>query len=301
VRLLSPTLLSPDGNSASRSRLSFSEFPARVVAHGLDKVHVVVGSTDRERHEGAHAFAATELDADVLGELVHIRRQSVSGSIRDLVRIGDLCAVLARAASSVDVAALGGTGMCVADVSVEESMLTDDLILVGGADTNVFIALFSVAHEKAFGTRPPVRYSGDSSRYFTCDEFISELSGSRYRRLEESGSMHCGYVLFCRNPWNDDRTVTVVSGIRSTGTQAALLALIRRTDQLYRTGESTDSWRRLDTNNRFHPSTAAKVIRASSARIVDSVRVVAPATTKPVPARARIPQRFTIEDFIFEE
>lgn len=150
------------------------------------------------------------------------------------------------------------TELCVPDLAVGEEQLRDHLVVIGGADTNIFVAVATLAIQKAFGSGPSIHYAGDASGYFTCDEIQSSTSGTRYLRLEEDGGMHCGYVVFGRNPWNPTRTLTIVSGIRATGTQAALLALVLRTDELLRTGAASEPWRRLEANNRFNPQFAAK-------------------------------------------
>jgi len=301
IRDLAHVLLSERTLPDDPFTISFGEFPERVVADGLARVHVVVGTTQRERLDDGDVFDAPELSATILGERVDVRRQTVPGTVRDLVRVTDVCAMFAETAPDARGIDRSPRELCVADIALDEQMLQHHLVIVGGADTNAFVAITMIAIAKRFGALPAIHYSGDRTGYFTCDEIESTLSGARYLRLEESGGMHCGFALFGRNPWNPAQTVTIASGIRATGTQAALVALVLRSDELLRTGGVSEHWRQLSANNRFNPGIGAKIVRASRARVIRSTEPIAPSEIIAVPAQRRIPQRHAITDFIFEE
>lgn len=280
--------------------LDLGEFTDRVTADGLDHVHVIVGSSERERTGEASAFNKTEFSATEGQASEKFSRQTVPGTMRDLLRVADLVAVLTRSSDRQGRAPTTHE-LCVSEVAVPEEMLADHLIMVGGADTNLLIALAAMKLVEVFGDGPPIRYAGESQRYFTCDEIDSRLSGKRYPRLEEKGGMHCGYIVHAKNPWNADRTLTIVSGTRATGTQAALLSLVLDEDELVRRGLSSEPWRRLGANNRYRPEYSAKVVRASRARIVDSLRPIGSAQEVEVTPYERISQRHAITDFVYEE
>jgi hypothetical protein len=113
--------------------------------------------------------------------------------------------------------------------------------------------------------------------------------------------MHCGYLLMTANPWSTDKLMILASGTRATGTQAALLALIKGSDQTARSGVDVERWHWLGGNNRFAPTVPAKVMRATRARIVGGQDLIGAASDEPVPQEKRISQRHLITDFEFLE
>jgi hypothetical protein len=275
--------------------LDLGQFRDTVTRDGLSRVHIIVGTTTRERDMIPKDFTSSSITLPFGQTTLDITRQVLQGTVRDLVRIADLAAALATSSSVED-----STELCIADIAVSETQLRDHLVIVGGPDTNVFMAAASTALLARFGAPAPIRYQGEDSGYFTCDELRSDLSGSQYLRLEESGGMHCGYIVHALNPWNVDTTITLVSGIRATGTQAALLALVRSSDDFYRLGHR-EPWRRLDGNNRYNPTISAKVVRATQARIVNSEELISSANIFDVPPTMRISQRHAITGFVYEE
>lgn len=172
---------------------------------------------------------------------------------------------------------------------------------MGAADTNLFFGLATVAFRQRFGYSLPMRYSGDDQLYFTCDQIVSDLSGRTYPRLEESGSMHCGYLTMVPNPWVPAKLMVLASGIRGTGTQAALLALLRDGDRVARSDADAPAWHRLAGNNRHNPAVPAKIVRASRARVVPGSGYLTESEEQEVPAHSRISQRHVITDFEFLE
>lgn len=293
---LAKSLLQP--RSQNPYKLSMDTILQTAVSDGLEHVHIIVGSTTRE-HDGAPPpFVTNTFSVALGGSRANISRQVLPGTVRDLVRVADLAGALATAAGSSPGPSVE---LCVADVAVADSYLEDHLILVGGPDTNIFMAVASRALVDRFGVAAPIRYQGEDSGYFTCDEIKSDLSGASYLRLEEAGGMHTGFLVHALNPWNPARTITIVSGIRATGTQAALLALLRGSDDLWGGGRSREPWRTLGGNNRYSPDVSAKVVRASRARVVHGTDLIAPARTIDIPPNRRIPQRHAVVGFVYEE
>jgi hypothetical protein len=299
ISRLAEALLSPISEDRwSPYRLQLGKFPELVTRDGLDHVHIILGTTPRERDGTMPDLNAAQFSLELSGKHVDIRRQVVAGTVRDIVRVADLCVTLAGICGD---RVSTPTELCVADIAVSSDQLRDHLIIVGGPDTNIFMALASRALRETFGAAAPIRYAGEDSGYFTCDEIISDVSGARYPRLEELGAMHVGYIVLASNPWNSERTITLVSGTRATGTQAALLALTRSSDMHFRSGNAKEHWRTLGGNNRYDPTIACKVVRATKARIVSGDSLLSASSIIDVPAHSRIPQRHAITDFAFEE
>jgi hypothetical protein len=269
--------------------LDLSRWHDTVSRDGLGEVHFIVGSTSRESLDAAAAFGANAAEINLAGGNIRIHRQFVPATTRDFARIADIAAALATGAPPVRHPQT--TQLCIADLAVSRQHLEGHIILVGAADTNLWFAVASLAMAQEFDRPPPIGYGGDSSRYFTCDEIVSGVSGRKYQRLEESGGMHCGYVLFCRNPWNRERTLTIASGIRATGTQAALLAL---TGQVDAKGKSLD-------NNSFDESVSARVVRATRAQIVAGDAVISGSTEVDIEPTRRVSQRHQISSYLFVE
>lgn len=284
---------------------TFSDYPGCILSGDLRDLAIIVGSTPREKADESRRFAEATVEVEVLGTRWRLSRQNSPGTVRDLVRVADLTAYLAAASArgthmTAPIAELPEV-LCLVDVAVSEDMLHRNLILVGAADTNVFFGLATIAYRQRFGYSLPIRYSGDDQLYFTCDQIYSDLSNTVYHRVEDSGYMHCGYLVMTANPWSPSKQMILVSGIRATGTQAALLALVRGRDQIARSDVGAERWHWLEGNNRFHPSVPARVVRATRARIVNGQELISGADEVPVPPDRRISQRHIITDFEFLE
>jgi hypothetical protein len=187
------------------------------------------------------------------------------------------------------------------DVSVPAEALERNLIIVGGADTNVFIAIATIAFRQRFGYALPIRYFGDNQLYFTCDQIFSEASGEIYSRLEDSSFMHCGYVVMVANPWCPQKVLLLVVGTRATGTQAALLSLIRGNDVIAGASNDAASWHSLKGNNRYNPALPAKVVQARSALVITGSGYLEESMETAIFDKSRISQRHIINDFEFLE
>jgi DNA-binding winged helix-turn-helix (wHTH) protein len=283
--------------------VSFATFPNFLFTEDALDLGIIAGSTQREDSEETKRFHVRDVGTNLLGENVMLSRHVSWDTPRDYVRIADLAAFIAAA-----YAAQGGkidgwpndASLCRMDVSVGADYLSRNLILVGGADTNIYIALAALAFRKKFGVALPIRFPGDDGSYFTCDQIYSEISLRTYSHLEDSSYMHCGYVLATRNPWAPQKMMILVVGTRATGTQAALLALIRGSDIHARSGVR-DRWRCLEADNRFDHRIPAKVVRASRASVVDGHDFFDNEVDIRVDARNRISQRHVITDFEFLE
>jgi len=283
---------------------TFSDYPQCLLTESLADLAIIVGSTPREKSDESKLFGESTLELDVLGTRWQFSRQNSPGTVRDLVRVVDLVASLVAfqaAAGGPVLADFSQDALCRADVAVTESTLRKNIILVGAADTNVFFSLATVTFMQRFGYTLPIRYSGDDRLYFTCDQVYSELSGNTYSRLEESGYMHCGYIVMVANPWAPDKLLILASGTRATGTQAALLALIHRQDDVVQSGRGEEPWRSLAGNNRYYPSIPAKVVRATRAEIIPGRSLIARGRAEVVPPDNRISQRHLITGFEFLE
>ena len=127
------------------------------------------------------------------------------------------------------------------------------------------------------------------------------MSGLTYPRLEESGFMHCGYLAMVRNPWSPSKVIVFASGTRATGTQAALLALIRGSDTIAIPDNKVDSWHRLSGNNRHNQAIPVKIVRATKAVVAVGSDYLATAQELAIPPNARVSQRHIITDFEFLE
>ena len=265
-------LAAPGGPVRTLFPKTFADWPACVLndSQSLD-VLIIVGSTRREKSEDSQKFAESFIESDIFGTRWSFSRQESPGTVRDLVRVVDLAAYLAVAKLDRPTNApdrpRSHDPLCVMDVSVTEEELRKNLILVGAADTNLFFGLATVAYRQRFGYSIPVRYSGDEQLYFTCDQIVSDLSGLKYPRLEDSGFMHCGYLAMMPNPWSPTKVMILASGTRSTGTQAALLALTAGCDEVASRDKDVEAWHSLSGNNRYNAAVPTKIVRASRATI----------------------------------
>lgn len=281
---------------------TFSDWPMpMLVADKADiDFAIVVGSTPREQTGDGQIFSARTVKTKILGTTWEFSRQYSPGSVRDLAPVTNLATFITSYATSRSARRRDGVveQICVADIAVTNDILMKNIILVGAADTNIWFSLATIAFRQRYGYSLPIRYSGDEQLYFTCDEIYSELSGNVYTRLEESGHMHCGYVLMAPNPWNAQKVMILVSGLRATGTQAALLSLVR-------VGQSglpaAEEWQELQMNNRYWPQVPAKVVRATKAIVLDNDEYIATGSTAEIPVYGRIPQRHKVTDFEYLE
>ena len=299
-------LTAPEGPVRTLFPKTFADWPACVLndSQSLD-VLIIVGSTRREKSEDSQKFAESFIESDIFGTRWSFSRQESPATVRDLVRVVDLAAYLAvdklgRPTNDPD-RLRSHDPLCVMDVSVTEEQLRKNLILVGAADTNLFFGLATVAYRQRFGYSIPVRYSGDEQLYFTCDQIVSDLSGLKYPRLEESGFMHCGYLAMMPNPWSPTKVMILASGTRSTGTQAALLALTGGCDEVASRDKDVEAWHSLSGNNRYNAAVPTKIVRASRATIAVGSEYLTTSQKLKVSPYGRIPQRHVISDFEFLE
>jgi hypothetical protein len=289
----------PDGPVRTIFATTFSDWPRCMLSPDGDlDLSIIVGSTPREHTGDGQIFATRSVTADILGTRWEFSRQYSPGSTRDLAPIGSLAAFLAAQSGKGSDAIANYDQICVPDIAVTDETLQKNIILIGAADTNLWFSLATIAFRQRFGHSLPIRYSGDEQLYFTCDEIYSELSGNVYARLEESGHMHCGYVLMAPNPWHIDKIMVLISGLRATGTQAALLSLVRIRS---RRAPESENWQSLPMNNRYRPLIPAKIVRATRAIVLNNQEYISPRTIVDVPAYGRIPQRHEIIDFEFLE
>ena len=283
---------------------TFGDYPAFLYESGTLDLLIIGGSGDREKSEDTAAFRTREASVRPLKRMWQLKRNLAACSPRDYVRIVDLAAMLSAQFASAhnqvrprypnELASL-----CQMDITVGKEMLHRNLILVGGGDTNLYIALAAIAYRERFGYSLPIRFAGDDDLYFTCDQIYSELSGITYSHLEDSSFMHCGYVLMSANPWQPDKSIIYAIGTRATGTQAALLAL--QGHQLPALAGPLEPWQELSYNNRHNRLIPGKVVRATRALTVSSSDAVTGHTSIQMPTFSRVTQRHLVTDYEFLE
>jgi len=300
-------LTNPTGPVRTLFPKTFHDWPGCMLDDSKSRldVTIVVGSTARERTDESGQFGTSPASFNVFGTTWRITRQVSPGTVRDLLRVADLTAYLSTVRvrddrNDLSAQDVGADALCLVDLSVSRESLEKNLILVGAGDTNLWFAVATVAYRQRFGFSIPIRYSGDDSLYFTCDQIYSELSGQFYPRLEESGYMHCGYLAMVPNPWAPDKVMVLASGTRATGTQAALLALIRGTDNA-RADATAERWHSLSANNRYHAGVPAKIVRATKAEVIAGSELIGGPTDQEISPYARVSRRHVITDFEFLE
>lgn len=285
---------------------SFADFPECLFKDGSFDVSIVIGSTDRERTEETKLFSTSAADITLFGTNWHFSRQVSPGTVRDAVRVVDLAVFLGHRYSRHTKRNNGfpfnyDASICYMDLSVTQDALERNIILVGGADTNIYIAIAALAFRQKFGYALPIRFLGDDQLYFTCDQIYSDCSKTKYSRIDDSTYMHCGYVLIAANPWSPNKVMVFVIGSRATGTQAALLSLVRGRDFISLEHPDAEPWHSLASNNRFCPTIPAKVVRARGAKIIQSHDFLADSEPVPNLDQTRISQRHIITEFEFLE
>lgn len=284
---------------------SFTDYPRFLFTEGKLDAAIIVGSTDREHGAETAIFSDSMINIDLFGTKWSFSRQVSPGTVRDSIRIADLAAFLgfhyAKASIKDEIRWPDNDLLCVMDISTSSEVLNRNLILVGGADTNIFIPIASIAFRQKFGYSLPIRYFGDDQLYFTCDQIYSEMSNNKYSRLEDSSYMHCGYLLMVANPWCFGKVLIFVVGTRATGTQAALLALIRSKDYIATNQPNSEPWHNLAGNNKYYPAIPGKIVRALQAKIVDGESYIHDWREITVPDKTRISQRHIITEFEFLE
>jgi hypothetical protein len=299
-------IAAPGGPVKTLFPKTFADWPRCVLDErgGLD-VLIIMGSTSREKSGDSSEFSKSQIETDIFGTRWRFSRQESPGTTRDAVLAVDLAAYLGTTQLNEHVGSQGrlslGHSICALDVSVTQDQLMKNLILVGAADTNLFYGLAAVAYRQRFGYSIPVRYTGDEHLYFTCDQIVSDLSGQTYSRLEESGWMHCGYIAMVPNPWSPTKVMVLASGTRATGTQAALLALIKGYDEMAAQDGGGDPWHWLSGNNRYNNAVPAKIVRASRATVAVGSDYLASSQELKISPYTRISQRHSITDFEFLE
>lgn len=296
---------SRNGNYSKFFPYSFSDYPGCLFPNGKLDVVIIVGATEREHSDETEIFRRNRINIDIFGTNWNFSRQVSPGTVRDTVRVADLAAFLGfccgKYSDSKSFWPNEYNSICLMDITVNSDVLNRNIILVGGADTNVFIPIVSVAFRQKFGCTLPVRYYGEDQLYFTCDQIFSEMSKKVYSRLEDSSYMHCGYVLMVANPWNPKKVVIFVVGTRATGTQAALLAMIRKRDYVPENQLKSEPWHNLAYNNRYNSNIPGKIVRARQSEIVDGESYIHSCKKITVSDKERISQRHIITNFEFLE
>jgi hypothetical protein len=285
---------------------SFSNYPECLFTDGKLDVSIIVGSSSREHNDESSIFSASSVETDLLGSQWTFSRQVSPGTVRDSVRVVDLAAFLgfqyAKTTAKPQITWPDNDDcLCMVDVSVSSATFDRNVILVGGADTNVFIPMATIAFRQKFGYSLPIRYFGDDKLYFTCDQIYSEMSDKTYSRLEDSSYMHCGYLLMVANPWCAGKVIIFAVGSRATGTQAAVLALIRGKDDTAVSQPDSEPWHNLAGNSKYVPQIPGKIVRARQARVVAGTGYLHDWQAINVPDEARISQRHVITGFEFLE
>jgi DNA-binding MarR family transcriptional regulator len=112
------------------------------------------------------------------------------------------------------------------DTEVNENDLKNNLILIGGPAVN---AITSKINSKL-----PIRFERmrDKENFYT--GFHSNVSGKDYAEEE------CGIIVKANNPFDRNKDVLVIAGRRSSGTRAAILAFLKKFDEICK-GNSYDS------------------------------------------------------------
>jgi hypothetical protein len=299
-------IISPGGPVKTLFPKTFTDWPRCVLdERGRLDVLIILGSTNREKSGDSFEFSKSKIETDIFGTHWTFSRQESPGTTRDAVRAVDLAAYLGATQLNERAGSKGGLSLghpiCALDVTVTQDQLMKNLILVGAADTNLFYGLAAVAYRQRFGYSIPVRYAGDEHLYFTCDQIVSDLSGQTYSRLEDSGWMHCGYIAMVPNPWSPTKVMVLASGTRATGTQAALLALIKDSDEAAVQDGESKPWCWLSGNNRYNNAVPAKVVRASRATVAVGSDYLTSSQELRISPYTRISQRHAITDFEFLE
>ena len=276
---------------------TLSDYPNCLFSQGALDLAIILGSSGRESGSETHLFEKNEINLDILNTKWILKRQVSPGTVRDVVRVVDLVAYLsfhlAKQSNTFSLWPNSVNSCCFMDICVTQKILTRNLILVGGADTNIYVAIASLAFRQKFGFNLPIRYFGEDQQYFTCDSIYSELSGKNYSRLEDSNFMHCGYILMVANPWAKGKVIIFVIGTRGTGTQAALLALCNNT--------SSTNIEHLSKNNKYFSQIPGKVVRATQAVVSSEPEIITEFMDIDISKNERIPQRHIVTDFEFLE
>lgn len=112
------------------------------------------------------------------------------------------------------------------DVDVKaEKELGSNLISIGGVLTNLVT--------KELNEYLPVKFNTTD---FPFREVISEKTGEHYR--EET----CGIISKIVNPYDKEKTMIVLAGIRYIGTKACVLALANHPQKVLKNYEGEDNW-----------------------------------------------------------
>lgn len=115
------------------------------------------------------------------------------------------------------------------DIDVKaEKAFDKNLILIGGILTNVITA--------EINQFLPVKFSESS---FPFRKIISEISGKTYEDEK------CGIIAKIPNPYNEEKSIIVLAGVRNIGTKASVLALTKFTDKVLSDYEGEDIWARV--------------------------------------------------------
>ena len=136
------------------------------------------------------------------------------------------------------------------DTEIRSEDMKNNLIILGGPGPNAVM--------RKINKKLPIHFKHvkEEGTYFT--EFYSELSGKTYN------SDANGIVVRTRNPFDRNRQVLVIAGMRRNGTNAAILSFLQNFDQLCKP-------------NRFDKKTYAHVVEGIDKNddgIIDSVEIL---------------------------
>ncbi len=127
--------------------------------------------------------------------------------------IGQMCAFPKKPISFLDV-----------ELKAQGKM-GSNLIVIGGILTNVITS--------ELNKYLPIKFD---ERHFPYRQIISEKTGKTY-----SGE-NLGIIAKCANPFNKEKSAIIIAGNTYEGTRAAILALTKKSDELFSGYEREDVW-----------------------------------------------------------
>jgi hypothetical protein len=290
---------------------SFKQFPQCLFNQGNFDIGIIVGSGGRGDARDIEPFRQEEVMIELFGKKLSASRSVSNVPITDMISASELAAFLGSQYSKTCHKSIIQFPdeikiICFQDITVPEQVLKRNLILIGGADVNIYTLLATLAFQGKFGVLLPIRFWGDKDGgYFTSDKILSELGQKSYSGKEDSGYMHAGYVLMTANPWNSEKVMIIAVGFRTTGTAAALLALRCNQDTIATDCEKQyqeyERWHCLSENNRFYPNIPGKVVLANTAQTIEGQDIFYPSKEERNFVTRRLPRRFLVTDFEFLE
>ena len=104
------------------------------------------------------------------------------------------------------------------DTEVKEEDLKNNLILIGGPGVNVITAKVN--------PKLPIKFEKIRDKENFYSGFHSGISGKDYTEEE------CGIIIKVKNPFDKNKDILVIAGRRMTGTRAAILAFLKKFDDI---------------------------------------------------------------------